>query len=591
MANTPTTLGNLEFSQIKNSLTDYLRNQSTFSGYNFEGSAIQTIIDLLAYNTFYYAYYANMINAEAFLDSAQKEDSIISLCKPLGYTVPARTAARATVTVNQAAAFSGITAGTLFASKDENGVAFNFYNLDYVPLTDGTSQEISIYEASAYVNFDAIPTFDYANQKITIVSDDFDLNSIKVTVTEQIDELTQLTTDWVRQQNVGYVSQINDNIYFVERTSTGFSILFGTPNSLGRSIDTTMSSVIVRYLKTNGSLGNGLSSFSCPALSGSTVLTVSASQGGRNKPDLDSIRFVAPKYFASQERAVTVNDYKALLIEAGYFANDTEFNVFGGQDLTPARFGRVFITTNNPLSDSVIDELINFLKERSIVTVLPEYVTSNTLRVGVDLFYSLGASTQNIASNRLLSTQYVTALFNQYYAANRKYNVNFSASDFITSLQTNTNTIVKTLRISPDNFTIYANEPLAPGKDYTFNLNNELHLPLSSPTPVTDQFSSELPGISTSTTGKKAVLKMFATTLANKNSQLNLQLWAVDTDGTETQVSGTTYGTFIANKGVIIIPSGVINSQTNLKAEFKNKSVIIGLNNLVTLTVNNVTVV
>ena len=80
--NTPTNLGSLEFSQIKTNLTDFLRSQSEFSGYNFEGSALQTIIDLLAYNTFYYAYYANMVNAEAFLDSAQKEDSIISLCKP-----------------------------------------------------------------------------------------------------------------------------------------------------------------------------------------------------------------------------------------------------------------------------------------------------------------------------------------------------------------------------------------------------------------------------------------------------------------------------------------------------------------------------
>ena len=82
---TPTTLGSLEFSQIKKSLTSYLSNQTLFSGYNFEGSALQTIIDLLAYNTYYYAYYANMINAEAFLDSAQKEDSIISLCNLLIY--------------------------------------------------------------------------------------------------------------------------------------------------------------------------------------------------------------------------------------------------------------------------------------------------------------------------------------------------------------------------------------------------------------------------------------------------------------------------------------------------------------------------
>ena len=254
MANTPTTLGNLEFSQIKASLTDYLRNQSTFSGYNFEGSALQTLIDLMAYNTFYYAYYANMINAEAFLDSAQKEDSIISLCKPLGYSVPARTAAKAVITVNGSSAV-GITAGTLFSTKDANGVAYNFYNLEYVPLTNGNSEQFPIYEASQYVEFDAIPNFDYDSQKIVFSSDDFDLETIKVTVTEQIDELTELTTDWTRQQNVGYVAQTNDKIYFIERTSTGFAILFGGNNSLGQTIDTTVSRLLVRYLRTSGTLG------------------------------------------------------------------------------------------------------------------------------------------------------------------------------------------------------------------------------------------------------------------------------------------------------------------------------------------------
>jgi len=207
MANTPTTLGNLEFSQIKTSLTDYLRNQSIFTGYNFEGSAMQSLIDLLSYNTFYYAYYANMINAEAFLDSAQKEDSLISLCKPLGYTVPSKTSARATITVSGATPATGITAGTLFTTNDADGIAYNFYNLDYTPLTEGNSQQFYIYEGSQYVEFDAIPTFDYDSQKIVLAVEDFDLSTLKVTITETIDEITTLTTDWTKLDNVGYVSR------------------------------------------------------------------------------------------------------------------------------------------------------------------------------------------------------------------------------------------------------------------------------------------------------------------------------------------------------------------------------------------------
>lgn len=589
--NTPTNLGSLEFSQIKTNLTDFLRNQSEFSGYNFEGSAIQTIIDLLAYNTFYYAYYANMINAEAFLDSAQKEDSIISLCKPLGYTVPSKTSAKSLITLSGGGTVPGITAGTLFSTNDENGVAYNFYNLEYVPLVDGVSEPFYVYEASTYVNFDAIPTFDYTNQKVSLSVQDFDLSTIKVTVSEQIDELTEYTSDWVKLDNIGYVSQIDDNIYFVERTSSGFAILFGSTNSLGRTIDDTINKIQIRYLKTSGSAANNLSLFTCPQITNSIITTTTASYGGKDKPDLNSVRFAAPKYFASQERAVTVNDYKALLIESGYFSDDTEFNVFGGQDLTPARFGRVFVTTNNPLNDADIDQFINFLKERSIITVLPEYVVSNSLNLFVDFKFSLGSSTQNIASNRLLASQLTRSIFNNTYAKTKKYNVTFSASDFISDLNSNSNLMIKTLVTNPDNFTIYVYESLTSGKDYVFNLGNELDLPLSTPTAITEEFDCELDGVNTSTTGKKALLKMYATTLSTKNSQQYLQLWSVDTDGTEQQVSGTSYGSFIAYKGVITIPNGIISSDAILNVKFKNKSVNIGLNNLATLSVNNITVV
>lgn len=590
MANTPTTLGNLEFSQIKTSLTNYLKDQSVFSGYNFEGSAMQTIIDLMAYNTFYYAYYANMINAEAFLDSAQKEDSIISLCKPLGYTVPSKSSSISNITIS-GTSVTGITSGTLFLTKNADGLPYNFYNIDYIPVTDGVSDSFPIYEATTYVQFEAIPTFNYENQTISIAAEDFDLDTLKVTITEQVDETTTLTSDWVKLNNIGYTSQINENIYFVERTSTGFIIRFGSENSVGRTIDTTITSIIIRYLKTSGTAGNGLSIFTCPSLSSAVITTNSTSTGGKDKPNLDTIRFVAPKYFASQERAVTVNDYKALLIEAGYFTDESEFNVFGGQDLSPARFGRVFVTTNNPLNDSQIDQFINFLKERSIITILPEYVTSNNLSIMVDVTYSLGANTQNTGTNRLTSMQLIRSIFNQNYSQTNKYNVAFSSTDFVDYIKQTDNSILQGLKIQPDNFNIYVSQTLASDNEYIFNIGNELYLPLATPVAITEPFDSEVDGINSSTTGKKAILKMYATSMTSKNNQLNLQLWSVDSYGTELQVAGTSYGSFIAYKGVIKIPSGLISTTASLIVSFKSKSVNIGLNNLVNLSINNITII
>ena len=575
---TPTTLGNLEFSEIKQSLTDYLRNQSVFSGYNFEGSAIQSMIDLLAYNTFYYAYYANMINAEAFLDSAQKEDSLISLCKPLGYTVPSSTAPKARITVNGISNATTIPDGTAFYSTNSQGIQYTFFNLEEVGIdADGNTDEFDIYEAKSFVgSFDAFPTFDFDVQKIAIVAEDFDLSTLKVTITEDgVDYV------WTKVNNVGYVSQTDERIYFVERTSNGFVIAFGSKNSLGKDIDpATTSKILVRYITTNGSDANSLSTFTLNGFAGNySVVTVSQSTGGRKKPDPSTIRFLAPKWFASQERAVTVNDYKALLIEAGFFEDETQFNVFGGQSISPPKYGRVFITSNIQPSNSTITEFINFLKERSVITVLPEYVISNELTVNVDFKFKLSNNTLNRSS--ILTA--VKSKFNSNFAKTQEYNVTFSASDFITFIQEDLN---NALIITPDDFEIYVTQELESNKEYTFNLNNELYLPISTYIDITEPFDCSLAAIPS---GSKGVLKMYATSLLSKSNKIDLQLWSRnETTGAETKISGY-FGYFIASTGVINIKSGIIDNTANLIVNFAKKNVIIGLNNLVTLSSNNVT--
>jgi hypothetical protein len=574
----PTKLGSLEFTQIKNSLTNYLRSQSVFSGYNFEGSALQTIIDLMAYNTFYYAYYANLINAEAFLDSAQREESLISLCKPLGFTVPSSTSAKARVKVAGISNASSIPAGTKFFTANADGIQYSFYNLNEVAIdADGNTDEFDIYEATNFIEgFDAFPTFDFDSQKIVIVSDNFDLNTLKVTITEDGSNYI-----WTKINNVGYVSQTDERIYFVERTSNGFIIAFGSNNSLGKSItEENVSKIIIRYLTTSGADANGLLSFTMPGFQGNySVLTISQSSGGKSKPDLNTIRFLAPKWFASQERAVTVNDYKALLIEAGFFENENEFNVFGGQDLTPPKYGRVFITSNVSPNATSISEFLNYLKDKSVITVYPEYVVSNSLNVYADFFFRL-----NVGSglNRSVVLSGVKSKFAQNYAKYNQYNVSFSATDFIEYIQGEYN---NQLDISTDNFTLYMRQQITSGKDYAFNLDTELSLPLYTYVDITEPFDCSVSGFPS---GTKGVLKMFATTVLGKNSKINLQLWSRnETTGSETQVTGD-FGYFIANKGVIYIKNGIIENTAIVDVKFDKKTFKIGLNNLTTFTGNNI---
>ena len=578
---TPTTLGGLEFEQIKESLTNYLKTQSLFDGYNFEGSAMQTVIDMLAYNTFYYAYYANMINAEAFLDSAQKTSSVISLCKPLGFTVPDRTSARAIIQISSNTD-GKIDAGTLFQARNSDGDIFNFYNLDDYDVVNGQSEEFEIVQGDSYIEIDAASTFDFTNQKISIAQENFDLSTLKITITEVNDAGITETNVWTKLQNVGYTSQTTENIYFIERTSTGFSILFGSQNSLGREITTKAKSIKIRYLTSSGSSANSLSLFTS---SRGTVTTKSDASDGRNAPDLDSVRFVAPKWFASQERAVTVNDYKALLLESGFYANQNEFNVFGGQDLTPPKYGRVFVTSDKDTDDPDVLKIISFLKERSVITVFPEYVSSNDINVFVDFSYRLGNSSTNTASNKIRVTNYLKSLFSNNFSQSKKYSVEFSSTNFIDYTKLVNDNDVKNLILSAEDFNIYFKQTITPvsnDQGFVFNLNNEFNLENGVYADISEPFTS-------SDYGSNCILKMYVSTTQQKSNITKLQLWQRTTSGDVLKSSDVGY--FIATKGVLSINPNIIQTGTSatLVIDFLRKNVIFDLNNKTTLLANNIT--
>jgi hypothetical protein len=582
---TPTTLGSLEFSEIKTNLTEFLKTQSIFSGYNFEGSAFQTVIDLLAYNTFYYAYYANMINAEAFLDSAQREESMVSLCKPLGYFVPSRTAAKALVQVS-VPGVSVIPAGTRFVASNINGINYGFYNLQDIPVVEEVTEQFYIYEASRYVDFDALPTFNFDTQKIIITNQNFDIDSLRVTITEKFDEESSLTQEWTRVGNIGYTARIDENIYFIERTTNGFAIVFGSVNSVGRSIDSNIEKIQVRYIQTNGVDGNEINSFTAPSLASSSVVTVLQSSGGKSSPSLDEIRFLAPKWFAAQERAVTVNDYKALLLQSGYFTNENQFNVVGGQDLEPPKYGRVFISSSLDSTNELVPQIIDFLKERSVITVLPEYVETRTINFYTDFNFRLGPATPNTSQKKAQLTLALKSLFQSNYGASNQFNVTFSASDFIDLIRSNSNTDISGIIISPDDFSSYLREVISGTNEVLYNVGNELYLPPFEYVDITDQFDSAYVG-----PGEKAVIRMYVSSNSSKNNINNLQLWAIDTvTGAQEQITGVDIGYFIANKGVVKINPPFIRETATLTLLLAKKSFKIGLLDRVTHTYGTVAV-
>jgi len=352
MTTSPPDLTKIDFSDIKTSLTEYLKNQSVFVGYNFEGSAIQTIIDLLAYNTYYYAFYSNMLSSEVFLDSAQRTKSIVSLVKPLGYTIPGLKSARAQVNVS-----ASCVKFTQFSGLMNNGSIFSFYNTQ----AGGTGSPVTLTEG-ILVQKTISSEIDLTKQKYIIPDSDVDVSTISITVTRNGADI-----EW---KNINYFPNDNDTIFYIERNGNLFEIHFGKENNLGSSI-TPADEVAIKYLRSSGSVGNGVSTFTS---NGQTITTVNQSSGGNDEPDLDVVKFIAPRVFSGQDRAVTKGDYSGLLIRDDFFADTDSFIVYVGNELSPPKPGRIFVSYENNPSSPPSTDVIEYLRKKNPLALIPEYV-------------------------------------------------------------------------------------------------------------------------------------------------------------------------------------------------------------------------
>ena len=356
----------LNFSDIKTSLTDYLKNQSVFSGYNFEGSTIQTLIDLLSYNTYYYAFYSNMMSSEVFLDSAQSINSIISLVKPLGYTVPGLKSSTSSITVDAV-----VPAYTKFNGVFSNGVYYSFYNKEELaPETVST-----ITEGTLTLKSDISNSINLTNQTYMLDETDVDISTIRIYVTPS----SGTETEWT---NVNRFPNNNEMVFYIERDGDIFTIQFGKENTLGKSILQT-DTVTITYLTSSGISANGINSFSSSV---GNITSKTTSAGGNDGPDINSIKFAAPKIFSSQDRAVTKNDYYGLLTENTMFDSVNDFIVYGGDELYPPKYGRVFVSYDNTITDApTVTDIVSFLKNKNTLTIIPEYTIPKKIDIGITI--------------------------------------------------------------------------------------------------------------------------------------------------------------------------------------------------------------
>jgi hypothetical protein len=411
-------ISSLDFDGIKTSLKEYLKNLPQYTDYNFEASGINMLLEVLSYNTLYYSYYANMIANETYLDTAQLENNIVSLVKPLGYLVSGKTCSKVEMAAKSVASTYTLTPYTsYFSGSSSSGTSYKFYPISSLTLNSGTDTSFTVYEAKTVVN-NLLLSVDTTEQKAFLGTTDIDLNTLTVTVNG---------VTWTKYDNYEVDSGPDSLVYFLDRTSNGFYIIFGKRTltdyqaTYGKTIEPN-DVVTVSYLIPSGTGANGISNITNSNI---TVSSMSNSSGGTDSVDLDITKFFAPKMFAANGRAVTKDDFYGLLFSSGLLpasiTKSDQVNVWGGEEADPPSFGRVFVSYANPslsIDNPFVGKSISFLKNKSIVSILPEYVEPQPITVNI--FVSvLDATTGQTQTIKTLIQNY----YNDYYKFNNSINL------------------------------------------------------------------------------------------------------------------------------------------------------------------------
>ena len=444
-----TQLNNLDFGDIKIALKDYMRAQTDFTDYDFEGSAISQILDVLAYNTYYTAFNTNMVVNEMFLDSATLRDNVVSLAKQLGYFPKSITAPKAAV--DMVLTFTG-TAPSAISLKAGSGFVTNFDSTLYryvlrddlkvsVANNVATFTDIPIYEGS-YISTRTVINTSLKNQRFVINNPGIDTNTLKIKVFQATN--STISTDYEAANNILDIGA-DDKVFFIsEIEDEKYEIFFGD-GVLGKKLDNG-NVVEINYIVTNGTDTNGAKTFTFNGLmedeNGATVVapytvtsitTSSVATGGADIENIDKIKFNAPKFYGSQNRAVTQNDYKSIV--RNLYPAISDIIVFGGEDQEPPAYGKVFLSVKPTeavtLSSFTKNELKSELKKYTVASIRPEFVDPSILFLELtsNIYYN-GTKTKMLPTE-VAST--VSTAITEYLktSGTEKFNGKFRYSKFI----------------------------------------------------------------------------------------------------------------------------------------------------------------
>ena len=396
---------NLDFDQIKESIKDYIRANSNFTDYDFEGSNLSTILDTLAYNTYITSYNANMVSNEVFIDTATLRENVVSLARNIGYVPRSRKSSKANVSF--AVDASGTTAVTLTlkagavltsrstqSDKNKNYI-FSIPNDVTVPVqSDGFARfTIDVYEGTFVTQTFTVDTSN-PQQKFILPNSGIDTDTLSVIVKDT--ELSTTSRKFELFDSLFNVTKTTRSYFIHEISQERYELLFGD-GIFGVKLDNS-NFIQATYIISNGSAANNINNFTyigniidnngaSVSQGVSLVSTNSASGGGKSIESVESIKKYAPQIYSSQNRAVTAADYEALVPQI--YPEAESVSAFGGEDLTPPEFGKVFISikpyNGTTLSSGVKQNIQQSIKRFTVAGIRPEIVDLKYLFVEADV--------------------------------------------------------------------------------------------------------------------------------------------------------------------------------------------------------------
>ena len=476
-------ISQLDFDGIKDNLKTFLSQQDEFTDYDFEGAGMNILLDVLAYNTHYLGYNANMLANEMYLDSADQRSSVVSLAKQVGYTPRSAVSSTAKIDVlvnNGSGASITMSRGTKFTTTVD-GTNYSFVNNANISISpvDGVYKfsNLDIYEGT-YLNYKYTANTSDTDQRFIIPNDNVDTTTLTVKIQESASDST--TNTYTLASGITGIDSTS-KVYFLQEVENGrFEVYFGD-GVLGQAV-ADGNIVILDYITCNRDEPNGATTFTLSGnvggFSSVTVTTLNNANGGDAPETIRSIKYNAPRDYTSQDRAVTADDYKVLV--KSLYANAQSVQVYGGEDAATPDYGKVYISikakSGANLTEITKASLVKSLKSFAVASVTPVIIDPETtfITLTTTFKYDSSATTKDTST---LQTNVIDAITTYNTNTLEDFTGMFRYSEVLKTIDDADSSILS--NITKVKMYKYITPTLASALKYTLSFNNAFYNPHS----------------------------------------------------------------------------------------------------------------